>query len=114
MNCPNCGAQTKADQQYCRECGAGLTDSPPRRFNVRAWGMVALMLIFSGMLLAMGGKMWAVKWLIFTGITITFAGMFGIAAYGLLHETRSSKAKRIRTPPSQPEILRADTTNKLL
>ena len=114
MNCPNCGTEIVADQQYCRSCGAALTDDPVRSFNPRTWGLVALMLIFGGMLIVMGAKMWAIKWLIFTGLVITFGGMFCIAAYGLLLQTRPRKSKPVLTPHQQPEILAADTTNKLL
>ena len=75
------------------------------------------MLIFGGLLIAMGAKIWAVKWLMFAGLVITFGGMFGIAAFGLLAQTnhRKSKARRKPAPPVlQPELVRADTTNKLL
>jgi hypothetical protein len=71
-----------------------------------------LMLMFGGLLVAMGGKLWGVKWVIFAGLIIMFGGIFCIAAYGLLRSTRPRKSKPIST--SLPEILRADTTNKLL
>jgi hypothetical protein len=72
------------------------------------------MLIFGGLLIAMGGKMWAVKWVTFLGLVITFGGMFGIAAYGLMQQTRGRK-KRTAAPTQvkEPEMLRADTTRKL-
>jgi len=76
--------------------------------------MVMLMLIFSGLLIAMGGKLWAVKWVIFSGLIIMFAGVFPIAAYGLIRQTRPRRSKPIVTPKQQAEILAADTTNKLL
>ena len=114
MNCPNCGTGIVADQQFCRSCGAELTLDRPRSFNPQAWGLLMLMLMFSGLLIAMGGKLWAVKWVIFTGLLIMFGGIFCIAAYGLLGATRPRRSKRTSTPQQQPEILRADTTNKLL
>ncbi|MEO8574779.1 MAG: hypothetical protein ABI481_12490 [Pyrinomonadaceae bacterium] len=115
MNCPNCGKETFADQQYCRSCGVELTDGRRRSFNPQAWGLFALMLIFGGMLIAMGAKIWAVKWLLFTGLVITFGGMFCIAALGLLGQTRRRKPKPMPfSAGRQPEIARADTTNKLL
>ena len=114
MNCPNCGMETFADQQYCRSCGGGLTNDRVRSFDPRKWGLIALMLIFGGMLIAMGAKMWAVKWLLFTGLVITFGGMFAIAAYGLLLQTRPRRSKPNAIGTPQQEILRADTTNKLL
>ena len=114
MNCPNCGKDTVVDQQYCRSCGTELTDDRVRSFDPRKWGLMALMLIFGGMLLAMGAKMWAIKWLVFTGVAITFGGMFCIAAYGLLLQTRPRRSKPKTASPPQPEVLAADTTNKLL
>ena len=113
MNCPNCGKETFADQQYCRSCGTGLANDGRRSFNPQAWGLFALMLIFGGLLIAMGAKIWAVKWLMFTGLVITFGGMFCIAAFGLLRQTQPRKRKPIPAP-AQDEIMRADTTNKLL
>jgi hypothetical protein len=118
MHCPNCGKETFADQQFCRSCGTGLTDDARRPFNPQAWGLFALMLIFGGLLVAMGGKIWAVKWVIFTGLVIMFGGVFCIAAYGLLRQStqRKSNAKRKTSlaPPQQSELVPADTTNKLL
>jgi len=114
MNCPNCGNETFADQQYCRSCGSELTDGRGRSFDPRKWGLLALMFMFGGLLIAMGAKMWAVKWLLFTGLVITFGGMFAIAAYGLLLQTRPRRSRPKPIAGTQPEILRADTTNKLL
>ena len=113
MNCPNCGTDTVPDQQYCRGCGAGLIDGERRQFNFQAWGLLALMLIFGGLLVAMGGKIWAVKWVIFTGLIIMFSGVFGIAAYGIIRQTRPRKRPRTFTPAQEPQTLGADTTRKL-
>jgi hypothetical protein len=88
-----------------------------RSFNPQAWGLFALILIFGGILIAMGAKIWDVKWLLFAGLVLAFGGMFGIAALGLLGQTsgRTSKARRKSAPPAaQKELVRADTTNKLL
>lgn len=113
MNCPNCGSQTLADQQFCRSCGAELLAEKPRRFNVRLWGLLTLLMIFGGLLLAMGGKIFDVKWVIFTGLVIMMSGVFFVAAYGLLRQSRPRKFKA--RPSQHPEILSpADTTNKLL
>ena len=112
MNCPNCGTEIASDQQYCRICGAGLAEDG-RPFNFQAWGIFALMLIFGGLLVAMGGKIWAVKWVIFSGLIIMFSGIFGIAAFGLLRQTRSRKRRPTALPGKEPGMLRADTTNKL-
>jgi predicted nucleic acid-binding Zn ribbon protein len=112
MNCPNCGTEIEQSQQYCRSCGAGLTKDAQKRFNVRAWGILALMLIFGGMLIAMGGKMWDVKWVTFAGIVLTFGGMFGIAAFALFNEMRPRK-RRAAEPIERAKALRSDATNKL-
>src|SRR6185369_7488 len=115
MNCPDCGTQTLSDQQYCRSCGADLIGDQRRPFNMRAWGMMALMFMFGGLLIAMGGKLWGVKWVLFSGLIIMFGGMFAIAAFGMFRQTRPRRRKPLSTPQSQqPEILAADTTNKLL
>lgn len=113
MNCPNCGTRIDLDQQYCRSCGTELTAEAPRHFNIQAWGIAALMLIFGGMLIAMGGKLWAVKWIVFLGVAITFGGMFGIAAFGLMRQARPRKRPRPFPVPAPDELLRADTTRKL-
>jgi hypothetical protein len=70
------------------------------------------MLIFGGLLIAMGGKLWAVKWIVFLGVAITFGGMFGIAAFGLMRQSRPRKRPR-PVQVETPELLRADTTRKL-
>ena len=113
MNCPNCGSETLADQQFCRSCGVGLGEGNSRPFNPRAWGLFVLMLVFGGLLTAMGGKLFGVKWITFTGLFIMIGGIFLVAAYGLLRETRPRKRKAKPVAPPEP-VLRADTTNKLL
>ena len=87
----------------------GLTVDGRTPFNMQAWGLFALMLIFGGLLVAMGGKIWDVTWVIFTGLLIMFSGIFGIAAFGLIQQTRP----RRRVSATTPEMPRADTTNKL-
>lgn len=117
MNCPKCETKTFADQQYCRTCGTELTGALPSAFNVRAWGLVVLMMLFGGLLIAMAGKLWATKWVIFVGLLITFGGMFALAAYGLLRQMSPRRSKPAAEPnsPSETEAtLHADTTNKLL
>ena len=109
MYCPNCGTATVSNQQYCRTCGVGLTVDGRTPFNMRAWGLVALILMFGGLLVAMGGKLADMKWLIFAGLFIMFSGIFAIAAFALIRQTRP----RRRAPAAVPEMLRADTTNKL-
>ena len=117
MTCPKCGSKTTARQQYCRSCGTELESAPPSAINYQAWGLVVLMMIFGGLLIAMGGKLWATKWVVFLGLLITFGGMFAIAAYGLLRQMSPRRPKRVvesDSPTETEPALRADTTNKLL
>ena len=114
MNCPKCGTEIEGSHQYCRSCGAGLKADARSPFNIRAWGILALMLIFGGLLMAMGGKMWAIKWLTFLGLVITFGGMFGIAAFALFRDTRSRHRKGAGgLLVEEPKTLRGDATRKL-
>ncbi len=112
MNCPNCGSPKTADQQFCRSCGAGFTSDEPRRFNPRVWGLVTLMLVFGGLLMAMSGKLLDLRWLTFTGVFVMIGGMFFIAAFALMRETRPRKRKAVLLPQSKT-LVPADTTNKL-
>ena len=113
MNCPNCGSPTLVDQQFCRSCGAGLTADAPRSFRPQIWGLLVLMMVFGGLLTAMAGKLFDLRWLIFTGVFVMVGGMFFVAAYALLQQSRPRTRK-----PSQSQLPKtfpsADTTNKLL
>lgn len=112
MNCPNCGSQTKADQHFCRECGASLAEGEKRSFNPRAWGLLILILLFGGLMITMTGKMLDLRWLAFTGFFIIIGSLFSAAALSLWRQTRPRKRKTVSSP--QPESFeRADTTNKL-
>lgn len=115
MNCPECKVPIEADQNFCRECGAELIARPPSR--VRAAGMAVLAMMFIGLLIGIGGKMFEMRWLAYLGLVILFTGAFIIAAYGFLRET--SPRRRQKPLPDKPasaqlEIEKADTTNKLL
>ena len=117
MNCPTCGSETKTGHQYCRSCGTELMGGPLSKFDVRAWGLIVLMMIFGGLLVAMAGKLWATKWVIFVGLLIMFGGIFANAAYGLLRQIypiRSKLAAERDSIVEEENVLRADTTNKLL
>lgn len=113
MNCPTCGSETFTDQQYCRSCGAELIEDRPRSFNPRTWGLLVLMFVFGGLFAAMTGKLFDLRWLIFTGVFIMLGGMFLVAAYALVRETRPRKRKRKAVERPDP-TLQADKTNKLL
>jgi hypothetical protein len=113
MNCPNCGSEIFANQQYCRSCGADLVEDRPSAFRPQIGALLILLLIFGGLLTAMAGKLWSVKWVTFTGVFIMIGGMFLVAAYGLLRQSRPRSKKRKPFAPPEP-LLRADPTNKLL
>ncbi len=112
MSCSNCGSVTLADQQFCRDCGAGLMAVEPSSFNPVIGGLAVLVFMFASLMVAITGKMLDLRWLQFTGVLIMFGGMFLVAAYALLRQFRPRKRKPSPTP--QPESLSpADTTNKL-
>ena len=113
MNCPNCGSETFGNQQYCRSCGADLVGDRPRISRGQIRGLFILMMTFGGLMVALSGKMLELRWLTFTGVFIMVGGMFLVAAYSLLRQSRPRRSKRKAI--EQPEMaLRADTTNKLL
>ena len=112
MNCPGCGSPTLADQPFCRSCGTGLMADEPRRFNPQVWGLITLMLVFGGLLMAMSGKLFDLRWLIFAGVFVMIGGMFFIAAFAWLRETRPRKRKAVLLPQTK-SLEPADTTNKL-
>ncbi len=113
MNCPNCGSQTYLDQQFCRSCGVSLAEGETRSFNPRPWAFVVLFLVFGGLMVLMTGDMLGLRWLAFIGLFIMIGGMFLIAAYGLMRQTRPRKRKPAQ-PPQPATVERVDTTNKLL
>lgn len=112
MNCPNCGSPTLTDHEFCRSCGTGLLEDKPRSFRPQCWGLMTLVTTFGGLMIAMTGKMLDVRWLTFTGVFITMGGMFFVAAYAMLRQSRPRKRKASRAP--RPDSLSpAETTNKL-
>jgi hypothetical protein len=107
MNCPTCNSAATAEQQFCRSCGSNLTGVEPRRINPQLWG---LSLAFGGILIAIAGRVFDVRVVLFLGVLISITGMFLTAAFPMLH----SALKRRVTAPSQPESLPvAPTTKKL-
>ncbi|MEP6705257.1 MAG: hypothetical protein ABJB34_10680, partial [Acidobacteriota bacterium] len=53
------------------------------------------------------------RWLTFTGVFITIGGMFLMAAYSLIRQS-SPRRRRVKAAKTLADVLRADTTNKLL
>ncbi len=117
-HCSNCGERIVEEQQFCRSCGAALAaEHPPRTFNLRFWGLLTLLMIFGGLLTAMGGKIFAVRWVSFAGLFLMMTGIFFVAAYPFLKQARPRKrrAAQLQQQP-QPDSLSpdpVDTTNKL-
>lgn len=112
MNCPTCGSSTTPNQQFCRSCGISLISDEQRPFNPRLWSLLALGLAFGGLMIAMTGKLIDLRWVIFAGVFVSMAGMFSIAALGVLRQTspRKSKKRPIQQPSSLPP---AETTKEL-
>ena len=113
MHCPNCGSSILADQQFCRSCGAGLKGGEARILPGRSVPVLMLVIMFCGIMIAIGGGMAEIKLLTFIGVAIALAGMFMIPAYSLMGNSRPRKRKNVPTPHTST-IESADTTNKLL
>jgi hypothetical protein len=113
MNCPQCKTPTVADQQFCRSCGTALMGEPPRRINLRTWGLIALLLAFGGVFAAMSGKMFDLRWLIFAGTFIMLTGAFILLIVAFLYDTRPRKG-RINPAPNLEPLSSSDATNRLL
>jgi predicted nucleic acid-binding Zn ribbon protein len=114
MNCPQCGNAVEPEQRFCRECGTRLLADVPNR--VRMGGMAVLTLIFVGLMVAIFGKMFEMKWLAYTGLAVMMTGAFLIAAYGMIRETRPRKSRPPALKAKSPvvSVEKVDTTNKLL
>ena len=83
MDCPSCGSKVADGQQFCRECGAGLTVDGTRRRIPRAfWG---LSIAFAGILIALLGSMNDVRAVVMLGVITSVIGMFSIAPADARH-----------------------------
>jgi hypothetical protein len=111
MNCPNCGSQVLAEQQFCRKCGAGLAVDTSRPADRRM--LVGLSMAFGGIIVALFGRMLLhIDVVVLVGVLLSICGMFFIAAYPLLRRSLRPRTNIIGT--SQPESLAAaEPTNKL-
>lgn len=113
MNCPSCASQILEDQQFCRECGFGLTVESTSPLRPRSWGLLAILIFFAGTVAALFGRMLDLQWLLFIGVFAMLAGLFGLVVVAYIWEARS----RRRTPAEAQQpvaIERADRTNDLL
>jgi predicted nucleic acid-binding Zn ribbon protein len=117
MICPECASPIVADQHFCRDCGRELIARPPNH-RLRAGGVAVLGMMFLGLLVAMFGKMFDMRWLAYLGLVILLTGAFVIAVYAFLKDTRPRMRARRPVDELQPagpaSIEKADTTNKLL
>src|SRR5205809_6754852 len=114
MNCPSCAKSIDPGQNFCRECGVALTARRPSR--VRVGGVILLGFIFAGLLTAMGGKMFEMRWLAYLGLVVMMTAAFVMAAFAFLRETRprGRTMKQGDVPAFSTTVEKADTTNKLL
>lgn len=115
MTCPECGKSIDAEQNFCRECGKELiADSPSW---VRVGGLAVLIMMFAGVMGAISGKMFEMKWLSYLGVAVMLTGPFAALVFIFLNATRPRKRApgRTDTPSEAPgEIEKAPTTRKLL
>jgi hypothetical protein len=72
--------------------------------------------MFAGLMVAIFGKMFDMRWLAYLGLAVMMTGAFVIAAYGFLRETRPHRRAHpgIAPPVVRTSVEKADTTNKLL
>ena len=114
MSCPTCGTSIDQDQQFCRTCGTALADEHPRGIRPQIVMLIIFAVIFLGIIAGISGDMAGLKWLKFTGVFISIAGMFSMAGASIIMSM--PKTERVkRGKADQPRSLeRADTTNKLL
>lgn len=114
MYCSNCSAEISADQQFCRSCGNDLAAAKPvNGVNFRFLGLAALITCFLGVFAALSGDMLGIKWLAFAGLFVSLAGVFSTMIVAVVWGTRPNR-RRVPAVPTKPQILGADTTNKLL
>ena len=114
MNCAQCGSSIVADQHFCRDCGAELVPRRPSR--VRAAGVALLGVMFAGLMVAISGKMFEMRWLAYLGLLVLMSGAFVFAVYGFLRETRPRRlaTRTLETPRARVSVEKVDTTNRLL
>jgi len=72
--------------------------------------------MFVGLMVAIFGKMFEMKWLAYLGLVILLTGAFVFAIFGFLFDSRPRRRAASPANFRAPErsIEKADTTNKLL
>jgi hypothetical protein len=109
MNCPDCGSHVLADQQFCRECGAGLLDDEGRTFVPSP--VIGLLLAFGGIFIALTGQMLLNQnAIVFIGVITSIFGMISIAIIPLIAAKQARERSRrftshpVRLTPAEPTM----------
>ncbi len=117
-HCSNCGERIAGEQQFCRSCGAELVIKRP-------WlGFDPRILIFAGLLFTLIGAIVVLFGRFSDSKTIAFAGTifalvsFGVTLFGAIladmpRRSRASASPLNKGQVEQPELEKADTTNRL-
>lgn len=117
MNCPTCSASVEATQQFCRACGASLTEDAGPKVHPRTVVLVAVLAMFFGIIVGVTGGMLELRWLKFTGVYITLIGMLTLVGGNLILQRIAETRNKWRIADANVErrrsLDRADTTNKL-
>jgi hypothetical protein len=109
MNCPDCGTQVSAEQQFCRECGADLWDGESRSFVPSP--IIGLLLAFGGIIIALTGRMLLNEnAIVFIGVVTSIFGMMSIAIIPLINAKQARErgrrfaARPARLTPAEPTM----------
>ena len=117
MKCPTCASAADPGQQYCRTCGTLLHEPASGGIRPQMMMLIAVVLIFFGIIGAIAGDMAGLRWAKFAGVFIALGGMFSMIAGSLIIEMFDRRSPRRKAAGSPQEPLSVDnsgTTNKLL
>ena len=111
MNCPDCGNQVLAEQQFCRSCGGSLWTDDRKGFVPSP--IIGLLLAFGGIVIALAGKMLLQQdAIVFIGVVTAIFGMMSIAMIPLIAAKQARERGR-RVAPKPSAIASAEPTMKL-